>query len=126
MVGESSLFIVDRNTSSRHALSRLVRAAGYHVQSFEFIENFFELDIKGGGACLLLDIDKLEISIKKIKVILDEDYTNLLVFVISSDDNKKARNKAHLIGAKEYFRKPVDGKALIDSINWAIRTRGQD
>ena len=35
-------------------------------------------------------------------------------------DDAETRERARKLGAAAFFRKPVDGQALIDSIHWAM------
>ncbi|MCA9417951.1 MAG: DNA-binding response regulator, partial [Candidatus Omnitrophica bacterium] len=39
---------------------------------------------------------------------------------ITAYDTEEARCQAKRQGAVAYFRKPVDGQALLDAINWAL------
>ena len=41
--------------------------------------------------------------------------------VILINDNSKIRLRAHEMKAVGFFRKPIDGIALIDAIDWAIQ-----
>jgi FixJ family two-component response regulator len=43
------------------------------------------------------------------------------VIVISASDDVKTRERARVLGAVAFFRKPVDDQALLDAIWWAIR-----
>jgi FixJ family two-component response regulator len=44
------------------------------------------------------------------------------VIFITAYDTTANRQAAHRAGAAAFFRKPVDGEALIDAITWAVDT----
>jgi FixJ family two-component response regulator len=47
---------------------------------------------------------------------------HLPIIVVTADDDPVPRLKAQKMGAVGFFRKPVDGRALLDAINWALRS----
>ncbi len=42
------------------------------------------------------------------------------VIAISASDDSQTRELAKRLGAAAFFRKPIDGQALLDAIWWAI------
>ena len=44
------------------------------------------------------------------------------VICVTAFDDAKSREQARELGAAAYFTKPVDDQALIDAINWAVRS----
>jgi CheY-like chemotaxis protein len=42
------------------------------------------------------------------------------VIVVSAFEDRQSRARARSMGAKAYFRKPVDDQALIDAIQWSL------
>ena len=47
---------------------------------------------------------------------------HLPIIVVTADDDLETRNRAQKMGAAGFFRKPVDGTALLDAIAWALRS----
>ena len=47
------------------------------------------------------------------------------VIVVSALDDAETRERARKLRAAAFFRKPVDGQALIDAIHWAMRGRAK-
>jgi FixJ family two-component response regulator len=43
------------------------------------------------------------------------------IIIVTGDDDPETRDKAKILKATGYFRKPVDGPALLDAINWAFQ-----
>ena len=120
MIKSNHVFIIDNDASVRKGLSRLLRAAGYPVKGFvsvmEFLD-YFESDMSG---CVLLDIKMPEISGKELLAAMKNCGSRLSIIIISTDDDQEARELASDMGATGFFRKPVDGTALLDSIKWTL------
>lgn len=51
---------------------------------------------------------------------------HLPVIFISADDTPEAHQMAQNVNASSFFRKPVDGTALIDTIRWTMRTKSRN
>ena len=43
------------------------------------------------------------------------------IIVVTGDDTTQSKELANAIGADGFFRKPVDGTALIDAIHWSLK-----
>lgn len=117
------VFVVDDDSSARHGLVRLLRAAGQHVREYASISDFLAALEPGMTGCLILDA---EMSGKSGKDLLEElkvRDTDLCIIVISAEDNRKTKRKFLEMKAVGFFRKPVDGAALIDAIEWALRMK---
>jgi two-component system response regulator FixJ len=118
---ETTIFVVDDDNSARNGITRLLLSAGYSVKAFASSKKFLESlgTLKSGF--ILLDIRMPEISTEEFAKKLSENNTNLKIIVITADASPETRQKASDIGAIGFFRKPIDGKALIDSIGWALK-----
>jgi FixJ family two-component response regulator len=51
---------------------------------------------------------------------LTERGIRLPVIAVSARDDEATRHEARQLGAKFFFRKPVDDRTLIDAIDWAV------
>ncbi len=61
-------------------------------------------------------------SEKDIKAELKKHGACLPFIIISADDDSKIKQRAHKMKAAAFFRKPIDGVALIDAIDWTIQS----
>jgi FixJ family two-component response regulator len=52
---------------------------------------------------------------------LRADGCNVPVIVVSGDDDQATRRNAARMNAVSFFRKPVDGTALLDAVSWALK-----
>ena len=121
MTEEHKVYVVDQDSSARQGLVRLLGKAGYDVVSCDSMEAYlamFEGDLTG---CLVLDATTMgpmdPITLKAFHDRFDLE----AVIVIAADDDPESRKRARAIKAKAFFRKPVDGPALLDAISWSVR-----
>jgi FixJ family two-component response regulator len=115
------VFVVDDDSSARNGLARLLRTAGHDVRAFASAEEFLaDFDPKEFG-CLVLDARMPGMSGQELQAELAARGVGLPMIVVSADDDPETRRAAHRMKAAAFFRKPVDGSALLDAIDWAVR-----
>jgi FixJ family two-component response regulator len=120
----SRVFLVDGDSSARRGLARLLRTAGHDVLEFGTANELLDsLDPETSG-CLVLDAETSGLSGGELLAELEARQTDLPVIVISADDEPEIRRRAYAMNAVGFFRKPVDGTALLDAIAWAMRSTG--
>ena len=66
-----------------------------------------------------MDVRMPGLSIEELVIELDKREIQLPIIIISADDSDDTRLIARKVGAVGFFRKPVDGTALLDAIKWA-------
>jgi FixJ family two-component response regulator len=120
---ESIIYIVDDDESVRRALGRLLRAMGMDTRLFESAQKFLDSDFTDENACLITDVKMPGLDGLGLKRVLVERGSKLPVILITGFDTEETRALAKEAGAAGYFRKPVDGQALLDSIRWAMSHR---
>ncbi len=81
------------------------------------------LDPKARG-CLVLDVRMPGATIEDLYRTLQENQMMLPLIFVTADDSPELRHQAKEMGAHGFFRKPVDGKALLDAIHWATESTG--
>lgn len=114
------VYVIDDDKSVRKALERLLRAAGFRVQTFASGTEFRAcLDSLEPG-CLILDIRMPGETGHDVQMRLAERRTDWPIIAISAHDHDETRERARQLGAAAFFRKPVDDQALIDAIRWAL------
>ena len=115
------VYLVDDDESVRKALQRLLRSAGFDVKAFSSAEEFLQsgnLDEK--RACIIMDIRMPGLTGFDLQEKLASKGIRIPVITVSAFDDAATRERARKLGATAFFRKPVDGEALIDAIHWAI------
>jgi FixJ family two-component response regulator len=107
--------IVDDDASVRRSLHRLVRAAGYTVETFASGREFLEWLPGGRPACLVLDVHMKEMN----GFDLQERLTVPIVFMTAHDD-ASTRERITKSGAAGHLYKPFDEKAALGAIRRAV------
>ena len=122
MTNDNCIFLVDDDSSARKGLARLLRAAGYDVRDFASAKDFLDMLGSEVSGCLVLDARMSGISNEEVLEELKARHIHLPIIVVTGDDDSETRRKAQKMKAAGFFRKPVDGPALLDAINWALQT----
>ncbi len=110
--------IVDDDLSVRRALSRLVRLAGYAVESFASAGEFLASAARSRTACLVLDIHLEEggMSGFDLQGRLVADGVALPTIFITAHGDARTRERASRSGVAGFLSKPFGDKALLDLI----------
>ena len=106
--------IVDDDASVRRSLHRLVRAAGYAVETFGSAREFLEWLPRGQAACLVVDVHMAEMTGFE----LQERLAVPVVFMTSHDDTL-TRVRIEKSGAAGHLWKPFDDHAMLSAIRRA-------
>jgi len=114
------VFIVDDDPSARKGLSRLIRAAGYDTKIYADSTSFLDEVREMPNACVVLDMRMCNLVGSDVQKELISRDISMPVIVVTADEDPDTRLKAKRAGAVAFFRKPVDGSALLDAIKWAI------
>ena len=116
----NSVFVVDDDLSARRGIARLLRAAGYDVRDFSSANEFREALGHETPGCAVLDAELLEVVVDKMLPELGTGGSDLPIIVVTAHDDRQTRRRALRLSAIGYFRKPIDGTALLDAIAWAM------
>ncbi len=123
MTRTNCIYVVDDDQSARRGIARLLRTAGHDVRDFASANEFLEAirpQVSGG---LVLDARMPGLSGEELQAELKARGIDLPIIIITADDDQETRRKALEMKEAGFFRKPVDGTALIDDVSWALRTR---
>jgi len=123
------IYIIDDDEAVRTALLLLMRAAEFEAQAFASAEEFLERANFTHHDCIILDLRMPGMDGFELLEKLSSGETEVPVIVVSAFDDRQSRARARSMGARAYFRKPVDDQALIDAIQWSLgekeRTEGE-
>jgi FixJ family two-component response regulator len=117
---ESMVYVIDDDESIRKSFKRLFRSADLNVQTFSSPDEFLACTLQPQNACILLDIRMPGTTGFDLQQKLSDAGISLPVIVVSASDDEQVRNTARRLGAKSFFRHPVDDQALLDAILWVI------
>ncbi len=114
------IYIVDDEPAVRAACARLVRSAKMEAATFCTVEEFLESRSSDENACVIADIKMPGSSGLELPGMLAKAGRHLPVIFLTADGTPEIRDVAQRAGAVALFRKPVDGQALLDAIEWAL------
>ncbi len=118
-----NVFLVDDDASVRKGLSRLLRSAGLHVETFDSAQDFMNREPFDGNVCLVLDIRMPGLSGTDLfKQLCKADYSLPVVFITGHGDIPTGV-QAMKEGAVDFLTKPVDDEKFLSAVQAAL-TRG--
>lgn len=109
------MHVVDDDLSIRRALTRLLKARGYAVHSYESAEDFLARKT-GGAGCVVLDLRLPERSgLDLLKHIAVSD-PELRVIILSGHADVTTAVSAMKLGAVDLLNKPVEDERLTATV----------
>jgi len=121
MNGRSAkVFVVDDDVSVCVALSRLIRTAGLHVETFGTAAECLSADRLKDADCLVLDVHLPDLSGLELQAKLTELGLELPIVFITGRGDIPMSVRAMKAGALEFLTKPFDDQQLLDAIEQGI------
>lgn len=118
------VYVVDGDASVREGLSRLMDSAGLEPRPCASVSEFLSQARGMRVACVLLDMWAARDCEAAVGAALHAVAKVLPVIALSASDDPTAHRLARQVGAQSFFHKPVDGAALLDSIEWVMQGDG--
>jgi len=112
--------VVDDDPFVLRGLRRLLRSAGFDVDTYASGDAFLNAEGVDEPDCLVLDLNMPKTTGFEVQAQLTQSGRSTPVIVITGDDTPEAQSRALRLGAKSYFGKPVDEKTLLAAIAAAI------
>jgi len=127
MTKQATVFIVDDDHAVRDSLCWLIESVGLRAQPHEsatdFLHDFCQLDDHNRGGCLVSDIRMQGMSGLALQLQLRERGIQLPMIFITGYGDVSMAVQAMKAGAVDFFTKPINDQALIESIQ---RTLSQE
>jgi two-component system, LuxR family, response regulator FixJ len=121
-----TVFVVDDDASFREAISRLVRAGGYAVQTFGSAWDFMQASRVDGPGCVLLDLSMPGVSgLDLQKALVRSDQPLPIVFLTGKGDIPTSV-QAMRAGAEDFLLKPAKKEVLFAAIERALARDKED
>lgn len=112
--------IIEDDQSYRLAVQRLVKSAGFLVQSFASAEDFLTSDQQHDTGCLIADIRMPGMSGLDLQSKLNSDHCPIPTIFITAHGDEKMRLQAMRAGAVKFLAKPFDGETLLEAVRVAL------
>lgn len=117
----ATVFLVDDDASVRRALARLIKSAGYQVDTFASAREFLDKRVsRDGPACLVLDVRMPGLSGMDLQRELQAANAILPIIFITGYGDIPTSVKAMKAGAVDYLPKPVRDADLLRAIEQAL------
>jgi FixJ family two-component response regulator len=113
------VFIVDDDASVRKSLARLVRAAGYEVETFASAREFLARPPLDAPGCLVLDVRMPGLNGLELQETLATAGELLSTVFVTGYGDVTAGVRAMKGGAVDFLTKPVDKQELLGAIERA-------
>jgi FixJ family two-component response regulator len=113
--------IVDDDELFRRSVERLVRSAGFNVETFGSAEDFLEQGNLERTACAILDMKLPGMNGFELQRRLSTRPRPMPIVFVSAHDDAVIRAKTLGAGAVAFLRKPFDDNALLDALDRAMR-----
>jgi FixJ family two-component response regulator len=111
-----TIAVIDDDLRVLESLVNLLRSFGYRAQSYNSAEQFLESGALSRTICIVTDVEMPQMSGLGLLQFLKDSKSSVPVIIITGKPS--ARTEAFYIenGALGFFRKPVDGDALVEVI----------
>jgi FixJ family two-component response regulator len=117
------VFVVDDDVGLCVALARLVRAAGFRVQTFGAASELLESHRLRDADCLVLDVMLPDLSGLDLQQQIAELGIVLPIVFITGRGDVPMSVRAMKAGAVEFLQKPFDNAVLLEAIRQGISRR---
>lgn len=108
--------IVDDERRVLESLQNLLESAGYRVLLFDSARVMLEEAKLEEVDCVISDIHMAPINGRELLVALQGRAPALPVILITGRESAESSAELHALGARFFFRKPLQSRALLDAI----------
>ena len=116
--------VVEDDESYRLAMQRLLKSAGFSVQTFTSAENFLESGWQRETGCLIADIRMPGMSGLDLQARLNADHCPIPIIFVTAHGDEKMRLQAMRGGAVKFLAKPFDAAILLEGVRAALENEG--
>jgi FixJ family two-component response regulator len=117
---DARVFIVDDDKSVRDSLARLIRSAGWGVETFAAARDFLDQPAYGGVGCAVLDVQMPEMTGPQLRDWMAAHSISMPIIFLTGHGDVAGGVQAMKRGAVDYLLKPVDSDTLLSTIRAGI------
>jgi FixJ family two-component response regulator len=117
---DAVVFVVDDDASVRRSLARLLRSAGFEVETFASAEDFLSAPHPECPSCLVLDLRMPGIGGLDLQHQLAEAGLAATVVFLTGHGTVPVSVQAMKAGAVDFIQKPFDGPDLLAAVGRAV------
>ena len=120
------LAILDDDKSVQNALQDLIESEGMSTLCYDSAEQFLNSEDRHKAACLIADIRMPGMSGIEVQAKLKAERCRIPIIFITARGDIPSTVSAMKGGAIDFFTKPIDGTALLNSIEKALQQDRED
>jgi FixJ family two-component response regulator len=109
-----TIAVIDDDLRVLESLINLLASCGYKAQGYCSAEQFLELGGIQNSSCVITDVEMRQMSGLGLLQHINNTDNSLPVVIITGKPSEKSEAFYLEKGAVGFFRKPVDGDALVD------------
>lgn len=117
----STVHIVDDDKSTRTAVGRVLRAAGYQVSLYESADQLLENLPATDRGCVLLDVQMPGLNGPQLQEVLAKIGFGLPIVYLTGHGDIPTSVRAIKAGAEDFLSKPAPKKVLLEAIERALQ-----
>ena len=123
-MGEAIVFVIDDEASVRKALARLLRSAGFQVETFASVSDFLSRPHYDGPGCLVLDVHLPgQSGLELQEAMPSSDYSLPIIFISGNSDIPESA-RGMKAGAVDFLQKPFSDTDLLAAIDRSLAGAG--
>jgi len=115
-----TIFVVDDDESVRRALKRLMKSAGFKVDTFGSAREFLNTGGANRPGIMVVDVRMPEMTGLELQKQLAASGAKIPVIFISAHEDSRAVEMALAAGAEAFLYKPFDDQDLLAAIYRAL------
>lgn len=119
------LFVIDDDPSVRKSLARLLKLAGWRVETFASADAFLQSSLPEGPACAVLDVQMPGLDGLDLQRTLAERNAQLPIVFLTGHGDIPMTVRAMKAGALDVLTKPFRAHELLAAIEQAIAGQAQ-
>jgi FixJ family two-component response regulator len=108
--------VIDDDLRVLESLINLLNSFGYSAESYQSAEEFLASDSLSNTSCIITDVEMQQMSGLGLLQYLKSRNNTIPVVIITGKPSARSETFYLESGAAGFFRKPVDGDALIELI----------
>jgi RNA polymerase sigma factor (sigma-70 family) len=126
MAAAATVYVVDDDASVRKSLTRLLRSAGYQVESFVSGAEFLDRPPRLAPACLVLDIRMPGLTGLDLQRALARRSQPMAIVFITGHGDIPMSVRAMKAGAVDFLTKPYSADDMLGAVRRALEKDGRD
>jgi len=113
---DGTIAVIDDDLRVLESLVNLLASFGYKAESYQSAEHFLESGALSRIRCIVTDVEMRQMSGLDLLQYLKNSGSGVPVIIITGKPSAKSEAFYLESGAVGFFRKPVDGDALVELI----------